>query len=222
MIWRRQRMVVDTQIRYYANGLLEDYYRKYRKEEFDTELEDFGEESEWDSEDEWTSEEGAEDAHVADNTNTSSAAEFNQPATSRSIPAGGYNSAPQEMAPPLPARAPPVRISNNQQRPYDHQSYPDSTTHRGAGGYGGHRDVTHHYDEDEEGEEYQGEGEGEGEDEEAQEPEPEDEQGEDYPGEEAVENDEEEQGNNAYNYEGYGAGQMAEEGQDEYDDGYGY
>ncbi|KAI0251008.1 hypothetical protein BJV78DRAFT_1213669 [Lactifluus subvellereus] len=26
-IWRRQRMEVDTQIRYYANGLLEDYYR---------------------------------------------------------------------------------------------------------------------------------------------------------------------------------------------------
>jgi hypothetical protein len=27
MIWRRQRMDVDTQIRYYANGMLEDYYR---------------------------------------------------------------------------------------------------------------------------------------------------------------------------------------------------
>jgi hypothetical protein len=27
MIWRRQRTDVDTQIRYYANGLLEDYYR---------------------------------------------------------------------------------------------------------------------------------------------------------------------------------------------------
>jgi hypothetical protein len=27
MIWRRHRMDVDTQIRYYANGLLEDYYR---------------------------------------------------------------------------------------------------------------------------------------------------------------------------------------------------
>jgi len=27
MIWRRQRIDVDTQIRYYANGLLEDYYR---------------------------------------------------------------------------------------------------------------------------------------------------------------------------------------------------
>lgn len=27
MIWRRQRMDVDTQVRYYANGLLEDYYR---------------------------------------------------------------------------------------------------------------------------------------------------------------------------------------------------
>ena len=27
MIWRRQRIDVDTQIRYYANGLLENYYR---------------------------------------------------------------------------------------------------------------------------------------------------------------------------------------------------
>jgi hypothetical protein len=27
VIWRRQRMDVDTQVRYYANGLLEDYYR---------------------------------------------------------------------------------------------------------------------------------------------------------------------------------------------------
>ena len=27
MIWRRQRIDVDTQIRYYANGLLEDYYK---------------------------------------------------------------------------------------------------------------------------------------------------------------------------------------------------
>lgn len=27
MIWRRQRMDVDTQVRYYANGLLEGYYR---------------------------------------------------------------------------------------------------------------------------------------------------------------------------------------------------
>jgi hypothetical protein len=42
--------------------------QKYRKEEFDTDLENFGEESEWGSEDEWTSEDGAEDAHVANNT----------------------------------------------------------------------------------------------------------------------------------------------------------
>jgi hypothetical protein len=27
IIWRRQRMDVDTQVRYYSNGLLEDYYR---------------------------------------------------------------------------------------------------------------------------------------------------------------------------------------------------
>lgn len=45
---------------------------------FDTDLENFGEESEWDSEDEWTSEDGVEDAHVEDNTNTSNAAEFSE------------------------------------------------------------------------------------------------------------------------------------------------
>jgi len=239
MIWRRQRMDVDTQIRYYANGLLQDYYRKYRKEEFDTDLEDFGEESEWDSEDEWSSEDGAEDAHVADNTNTSNAAESNQPATNRSIPAGDYNSAPRGMAPPLPARAPPVRISNNQQRPYDqvqHESYADSTTYRGAGDYGDHRDVTHHYDEEEgeavggfHGEEDHGEGEGEDEEPQEQEPEPEDEQEEDYHGSEPVEYDGEEQGYNAHqahNYGGYEADQMDEEGEgegeDEYDGGYSY
>jgi hypothetical protein len=52
--------------------------QKYRKEEFDTDLENFGDESEWDSEDEWTSEDGAEDAHVADNANSSNAAEFSE------------------------------------------------------------------------------------------------------------------------------------------------
>lgn len=148
-----------------------------------------------------------------------------QPGTSRSIPGDGYNSAPREMPPPLPASARPVRISNNQQRPYDqvqYQSYPDNTTYRGAEGYGDYRDATQHYDGDEEGEavgEFQGEedqGEGEGEDEEAQEqePEPEDEQEEGYTGGEPVEYDE---GYNAYNYRGYGAGQTVEEGEDEYD-----
>jgi hypothetical protein len=53
------------------------YCQKYRKEEFDTDLENFGEESEWDSEDEWSSEDGAEDAHVA-NTDTSNAAELSE------------------------------------------------------------------------------------------------------------------------------------------------
>jgi len=52
--------------------------QKYRKEEFDTDVENFGEESEWDSEDEWTSEDGAENAHVAENTNTSNAAELSE------------------------------------------------------------------------------------------------------------------------------------------------
>jgi len=140
------------------------------------------------------------------------------------------------MAPPLPARAPPpVRISNNQQRPYDqvqHQSYPDGTTYHGAEDYGGYRDVTHHYDEDDEQVEggFHGEedhGEEEGEDEEAQEHEQEleDEQEHDYHGGEPVEYDEEEQGYNAHNahhYGGYEAGQMVEEGEEEYDGGYGY
>lgn len=56
--------------------------QKYRKEEFDTDLENFGEESEWGSEDEWTSEDGAdggaEDVHIADNTNISSIAESSE------------------------------------------------------------------------------------------------------------------------------------------------
>lgn len=128
--------------------------------------------------------------------------------------------------PPLPARAQPVRISNNQQRPYDqagHQSYPDSTTDREVGGYGYYRDVTNHYNEDEEGEavgefqneEYQGEPEAE----EAEEPE--DEQEEVYHGGEPVEYDEEEQGYNSHQYGGYGAGQV-EEGEGEYDGGYSY
>ena len=94
---------------------------------------------------------------------------------STSIPADGHNSTSQGVPPPLPARAPPVRISNNQQRPYDRvqrQSYPD------AEGHGDYRDVAHQYDEDGEEEaegEFQGDeehGEGEGEYE-AQELEPE-------------------------------------------------
>jgi hypothetical protein len=188
---------------------------------------------------------------------------LDQPTTSRSIPADGYNAnsavggllaavaslaTHPRSAPPLPARAPPpVRISHNQQRPHDqvyHQSYPDSTTHGRAGGSGGYRDVTHHYDEDEEGEavhgfqgeEVQGEGEGEGEDEEAHEHEheyeheheQEDEDEEDYPGGEPVEYEEEERGyhaHHAHNYGSYEAGQTVEEDEedeDEYDGGYGY
>ncbi|KAH9994636.1 hypothetical protein BJV77DRAFT_1066635 [Russula vinacea] len=214
MIWRRQRMDVDTQIRYYSNGLLEDYYRKYRKEEFDTDLEIFGEESEWGSEDEWTSEDGgpeggAEDVHIADNTNISSAAESNEPASSRSIPAGGYNTAPREMAPP-------VRISSNQRRPYD------QAQGHAVRGHGSHRDVTHY---DEEDEEVEGEADqGEEEDEEVQEhepePEPETFEEEEYQGDEPVEDDEEEQGY-AHNDEDYEAGELVE-GEDDDDGGYGY
>lgn len=138
------------------------------------------------------------------------------------------------MPPPLPARAPHARLSNNQHRSYDqveHQSYPDSTTYHEAEGYGGYRDVAHHYDEDGEEEAVVGyqeeEGQEEQEDEEVQEQEQEDEQEEEYqhhyPGGEPVEYDgEEEQGYNAHNYGGYGAGQMVEQNEDEYDDGYGY
>ena len=114
-------------------------------------------------------------------------------------------------------------MSNNQPRSYDqvqYQSYPDSTTYGGAGGYG---EVTHHYDEDEGGEavgRFQGEEDQGEEDEEAQEQEYE--QEEDDAGSEPVEQEEEEQGYNAHNYRGYGAGQMAEEDDDEYDGGGGY
>lgn len=145
------------------------------------------------------------------------------------------------MAPPLPARTPPVRTSNNQEydqvqhQEYDqvqYQSYPDSTTYRGTGGYRGNREVTHYYDGDEEGEAVggfqgeEGQGMGEEEVEEAQEqvPEPEDEQEDGYPraGGESVEN-EEGQGYYAQDdYGGYGAGHMVEEGEGEYDGGYGY
>ena len=153
--------------------------------------------------------------------------------TNRSIPAGGHDSTSRGMPPPLPARARPVRISNNYQGSYDqvqHQSYPESAAYRGAEGHGGYRDVGHHYDEDGEEEavgEFQGEeeqGEGEYEESQEQEPEPEGEQEEYY--HEPVEY--EEQGYNARHHGGYGAGQMVEEGEDEDeddegdDDGYGY
>ncbi|KAI5119442.1 hypothetical protein M0805_008381 [Coniferiporia weirii] len=59
-IWRRQRIDVDTQMRYYANGLFEDYYKKSRSD-FETGNED-GDYSEWDSEDEWDSDDDAASA----------------------------------------------------------------------------------------------------------------------------------------------------------------
>ena len=90
-------MDIDAQIRYYANGLLEDYYRvrclpfvRYGAENCSYLVRNTARrsltpiwrssetKSEWDSEDEWTSEDGAEDAHVADNANTSNAAEFSE------------------------------------------------------------------------------------------------------------------------------------------------
>jgi hypothetical protein len=54
------------------------YCQRYRKQEFDTDLEDFGQESEWDSEDEWRTEDGVEDAHVVDDVNTSTVAESSE------------------------------------------------------------------------------------------------------------------------------------------------
>ncbi|EJD06690.1 uncharacterized protein FOMMEDRAFT_17172 [Fomitiporia mediterranea MF3/22] len=61
VIWRRQRTDVDVQIRYYSNGLFQDYFKANRMDfETDSEDEDL---SEWDSEDEWGSEDDAEEQH---------------------------------------------------------------------------------------------------------------------------------------------------------------
>jgi len=57
-IWRRQRLDVDVQIRYYVNGLFQDYYKAHLAD-FRTDSED--EYSDWDSDDEWGSDDG-EDA----------------------------------------------------------------------------------------------------------------------------------------------------------------
>ncbi|KLO11793.1 hypothetical protein SCHPADRAFT_891325 [Schizopora paradoxa] len=55
-IWRRQRKDVDVQIRYYVNGLFQDYYKAHLKE-FETDSEEGDKFSDWDSEDEWNSSE---------------------------------------------------------------------------------------------------------------------------------------------------------------------
>jgi len=60
-IWRKQRMDVDVQFRYYANGLLFDYYRKFMKEQFEFEDNQYGVVSPWVSDDEWDSDDGEHD-----------------------------------------------------------------------------------------------------------------------------------------------------------------
>ncbi|KAH9991978.1 hypothetical protein BJV74DRAFT_407332 [Russula compacta] len=220
MIWRRQRTDVDTQIRYYANGLLEDYYRKYRKQEFDTELEDFEEQSVWDSEDAWTSEDGGESGQNAD---TSDVAEQT---TSRSIPVVGQDSVLHSV---LQQVVPPRGNGDHEQRSYGQgQDEPElhSPTNHEVQGHGEYGDVAHNYDEDAEGEavdEFEGGADQpEGDDEEVREQEP-DEEGpneeQDYAGGEPVDEEEDEQGYNAQD-EDYEGGEAAEE--DEDDGGYGY
>jgi len=199
IIWRRQRMDVDTQIRYYANGLLEDYYRKYRKAEFDTDLENFEEASEWDSEDEWTSEDGG-DVHNADNTNTSTTAVST---TSRSIPAGGHSNAYREVR------------GQGGHRVATHNSDED-----GEGeGVEGEADQEGEEGEEQEVQEREEEEEAQ-EQEEVQEQEEEEEMQEQEP-ERVEEEDGEEEGYTAQNDEEYEAGEPEEEDEDE-DGGYSY
>ena len=129
------------------------------------------------------------------------------PTTSRSIPAGGYDSVPQHMGPPHGSdyNLPTSRgLGQN-------QPYPDSTTYHGALGHGGYRDVAHTYDEEGgvggyEGYVHQPE---EG-DEEAQEEEAEYEEREN-PGED---DEEEGQDYNAQGNEDYEAGGQEEEEED--------
>jgi len=213
MIWRRQRMDVDTQVRYYANGMLEDYYRKYRKEEFDTDLESLGEESEWDSEDEWTSEDGGEREDVADDANTSNVPEQT---TDRSIPVDGYNTVPRQMGPPRGNTYDRQRSLGQNQG----QQSPDSASYHEGGGY---RDVAHNYGEAEEEavDEIEDEaGQPDGDDEEAQEEEEADpaalEEEQEYPGDEPHEDDgEEEQGYGGHVDEDDEVGEPVEQGEPE-------
>jgi len=214
MIWRRQRMDVDTQIRYYANGLLEDYYRKYRKEEFDTELEGFGEESEWGSEDEWTSEDDAGGDQVAKNLNedTSGAAERDGHGPATRYLDVLIHHLDQHL---------PVLPSHGQGHG---QPYPDSTTSRGVPGYQT-RHVAHDNDEDEEQEQEAVDEFGDEIDQPEEEPDPEVYGEEGYPVHaRQVEDDEEEQGYNAHDgeYGDYGASEPAEESEEEDDGGYYY
>jgi hypothetical protein len=209
--------------------------QKYRKEEFDTDLESSGEQSEWDSEDEWTSEDGGEGEQVADEADNSNVAEqserisrvtpyrdllihlllLDQPATSRSIPMGAYDSAPQQMGP---------AHGNN----YDRQRSlgQDNTTYHEDQGQGGYGNIAQDDDEDavdEAVDEVQGgANQADEDDEENQEQEPDTEaydEGQQYPGDEPVEGDQdEEQDHDAYDEEDDEAGGPVEEGDGEDED----
>jgi len=163
MIWRRQRMDVDTQIRYYANGLLQDYYRKYRKEEFDTDLENFDEESEWDSEDAWTSEDGIEGDNISPNGYVSGPGEqyLYQPTLSGS-PSYGWVQG-QSYSDSIPPRGflgyEDDHESDEDQEGDADEGYPDGIEHDEQQGYyayynedyGAHRRIDEDEDEDDGG-----------------------------------------------------------------------
>ncbi|KAI0320000.1 hypothetical protein OF83DRAFT_1107436 [Amylostereum chailletii] len=80
-IWRRQRMDFVVQIRYYANGMLEDTY-KFNHKDYDTDNEEDNL-SEWDEEDEWESEE--EDSSVTQNAPASHENEQHQHPGTRGV-----------------------------------------------------------------------------------------------------------------------------------------
>ncbi|VDC03756.1 unnamed protein product [Peniophora sp. CBMAI 1063] len=56
-IWRRQRIDLEIQVRYYANGMFEDYYKKYLKDNLDRQELSLPVTEDWDEDDEWSSEE---------------------------------------------------------------------------------------------------------------------------------------------------------------------
>ncbi|KAI0031330.1 hypothetical protein K488DRAFT_71494 [Vararia minispora EC-137] len=57
-IWRRQRIDVEVQVRYYANGLFEDYYKNFLHDDLDRAPQNVA--AEWDEDDGWRSDEGEE------------------------------------------------------------------------------------------------------------------------------------------------------------------
>ena len=139
-----------------------------------------------------------------------------RPTTSRSIPAGGYDSVPQQMGPPHGSNYNLPRSRGLGQN----QPYPENTSYHRALGHGGYRDVAHNYDEDgEEGGVGGFEGHVDQPDEEAQEQEPNpeasDEEQENPGGEPGEGDEEEEQGYNAQGGDEYEAGGQGGEYEDE-------